>query len=87
MTDQPERKSGSKLVYDKATRSIVTVQTDNTPRPEIPIEDDDIHPFNGVSGTPQDRLANGCMWVIGAVMGTIIFFALLGFGIELWSRI
>lgn len=41
------------------------------------IDDDEIRPFNGVRGTPQDKLAGGCA---GIVIGIICFVLLIPAG-------
>lgn len=48
-------------------------------------DDDEIHPFNGHRGTPQDRLAVGCFWIIGAVPAIVIFM-FVGQAIEHWWK-
>lgn len=44
-----------------------------------PDDDDEIHPWNGHNGTPQDRLAAGCAWIIYAipVVAMVIFLTQL----------
>lgn len=49
------------------------------------IDDEQIGSFNGVRGTPQDKLANGCAYILGyiAFMAFAVFLAHAG---EHWWR-
>jgi hypothetical protein len=40
-------------------------------------DDDYIPSWNGTRGTPQDRLAIGCMWFIGAIPVVLILIMLI----------